>query len=445
MDGLVEIAPLPPVPRYDLLHLSRARRRCGTAIGPACACACRSGGRRASAWSPGSPERPPAGRPARGARLRRSRAAPAARPPRAVPMDGALLPGVARRGDRHDRAARVCRSRRRSASWSLVRRPRRRTRRPRSRAGRRPARAPTGCSRTRRTARCRCATRAPPASSAADACARWCAPGSPRRAETRAADRRRRQSPPEARVSRSPPSSAPPPTPSRPRCAAAGTASFLLHGVTGSGKTEVFLAAAEATLAAGPRRPGARARRSPSRISWWRACAPASATASRCCTAGSGRASAGTSGGASASREARVVVGARSAVFAPLARLGLVVVDEEHDAAYKQEEGIRYNARDLAVVRARLGGGRRRAGVGHAVAPRATMRRATAATRCSRSPRGRRRSRCRSSSWSTCARAERPRGGDGAAVARACAAALEANLAAGGQTLVFLNRRGFAT
>jgi primosomal protein N' (replication factor Y) len=56
-----------------------------------------------------------------------------------------------------------------------------------------------------------------------------------------------------------------------------------------------------------------------------------------------------------ADNEVSVVAGARSALFLPFADLGLIVVDEEHDGAYKQEEGVRYHARDMAVVRARIG------------------------------------------------------------------------------------------
>ncbi len=130
---------------------------------------------------------------------------------------------------------------------------------------------------------------------------------------------------------------------------------FLLHGVTGSGKTEVYFRCAERTLAAGrtvlllvpeialtPMLIRAAAARFGAAVSvqhselgagqrhdeWWRI----------------------------REGEARVVVGARSALFAPLESLGLLVVDEEHEGAYKQDESPRYHGRDVAVMRARLEG-----------------------------------------------------------------------------------------
>ena len=130
-------------------------------------------------------------------------------------------------------------------------------------------------------------------------------------------------------------------------------ATFLLHGVTGSGKTEVYLRAAREARAAGlgvlilvpeigltPQLVAEATRRFPG--------------ATAVLHSGLGGPERWQTWLDVAAGRSPVVIGARSAVFAPLPRLGLVVVDEEHDAAYKQEESPRYNARDLAVMRAKL-------------------------------------------------------------------------------------------
>jgi primosomal protein N' (replication factor Y) len=129
----------------------------------------------------------------------------------------------------------------------------------------------------------------------------------------------------------------------------------LLHGVTGSGKTEVYLGAIEAALARGKTaillvpeialtlwlgrlvraRFGEQVAVLHSALAdnersreWWRV----------------------------RNREARVVIGTRSAIFAPLENVGLIIVDEEQESSYKQQETPRYHGRDTAVYRARLEG-----------------------------------------------------------------------------------------
>jgi primosomal protein N' (replication factor Y) len=126
---------------------------------------------------------------------------------------------------------------------------------------------------------------------------------------------------------------------------------FLLYGATGSGKTEVYLRAAEHTLAAGrsviymvpeigltPLHLNTISKRFPGQ-----AVVMHSARSPRERLAAWKRVRSG---------DARLVVGTRSAVFAPVHDLGLVVIDEEQDSSYKQDETPRYNGRDLAVVRA---------------------------------------------------------------------------------------------
>ena len=149
-----------------------------------------------------------------------------------------------------------------------------------------------------------------------------------------------------------------PPALNAAQCAAAGAIAqadgfqcLLLHGVTGSGKTEVYLAAIDSALARGrqalvlvpeigltPQLVGRFARRFRVPVAVLhsglsdteRLCAWQQAAVGR----------------------APIVIGTRSAVFTPLKHPGLIVVDEEHDSSYKQQDGFRYSARDVAVMRA---------------------------------------------------------------------------------------------
>ena len=214
---------------------------------------------------------------------------------------------------------------------------------------------------------------------------------------------------------------------------------FLLAGVTGSGKTEVYLHGVAQALARGrqalmlapeinltPQLAEALERRFPGAhvVTLTSALAP-NERAQRWLAAQSGA--------------AHIVLGTRLAVFAPLPHLGLVVVDEEHDASFKQQEGVRYSARDLAVYRA------------HAAKVPAVLGSATPSLE----------------SWAHAASGryrllelpERARPGsrlpevrlvdtgvnpaaDG--LSAALAEAIQARLDRGEQSLVFLNRRGYA-
>lgn len=137
--------------------------------------------------------------------------------------------------------------------------------------------------------------------------------------------------------------------------AAGGFQPFLLDGVTGSGKTLVYLEAVAAALAAGRQAlvllPEIALTEPFLRRFAERFGAPPLAWHS-----GLGDGARRRVWRALAAGTAQVVVGARSALFLPLPRLGLVVVDEAHDGAFKQEEGVHYHGRDVAAVRARLEG-----------------------------------------------------------------------------------------
>ncbi|MBN8885634.1 MAG: primosomal protein N' [Rudaea sp.] len=126
----------------------------------------------------------------------------------------------------------------------------------------------------------------------------------------------------------------------------------LLEGITGSGKTEVYLALIERVVARGGQAlvlvPEIGL--TPQTLRRFRERLAARIEVMHSGLSDGERTRAWL---AAARGEADVVIGTRSAVFAPLPRAGIVIVDEEHDASYKQQEGWRYSARDLALVRGR--------------------------------------------------------------------------------------------
>jgi len=221
-----------------------------------------------------------------------------------------------------------------------------------------------------------------------------------------------------------------------------GFAVALLHGVTGSGKTEVYLRLAKDVLAAG---------RSVLVLVPEIALTPALVGLFR--AAFGDRVAVQHSGLSDGERhdqwhrirrgEIDIVVGTRSAVFAPLQALGLIVVDEEHDGSYKQEESPRYHARDVAIVRAKRDGALVVLGSAtpsmetyqhalngryeHLVLARRVLDRPLAAVRIVKM------------------REEYAEQGPDIVFSEALRAAIDERLARNEQVLVLLNRRGFAT
>ena len=216
-------------------------------------------------------------------------------------------------------------------------------------------------------------------------------------------------------------------------------APMLLHGITGSGKTDVYLAAAAHFVAQGEQVlilvPEINL--TPQFEQHVAAALPGIATAtlhSRLATGARRK-----HWDAAANGTARIVLSTRLGVFAPLPQLALIVVDEEHDDSYKQQDGVRYHARDLAVWRAR----KRSVPIvlGSATPSLETWARAKASRYRTLALPQRADTRAKLPEIRFApVRGQETRDG----LSRELRDALAARLAAGEQSLLFINRRGFA-
>ncbi len=211
----------------------------------------------------------------------------------------------------------------------------------------------------------------------------------------------------------------------------------LLFGVTGSGKTEVYLRAISAAIAADGQAlilvPEIAL--TPQLLERFRRRFGAGVVALHSALTDSERRDAWRAAHAGA---AHIVIGTRSAVFTSLPRLALIVVDEEHDPSYKQQEGFRYSARDLAVVRAR------RAMIpvvlGSATPSLETLENA-ATGRYAKHLLPHRPGAAREARMSL---VDLRRHASDQGLSTPAIGAIAAHLQAGGQVIVFLNRRGYA-
>ena len=222
---------------------------------------------------------------------------------------------------------------------------------------------------------------------------------------------------------------------------AGGYHAYLLHGVTGSGKTEVYLRAIEEVIKRGQEAIVLVPEISltPQTTERFRGrCGNVAILHSNLTDAERGGHWRRIAGG-----HVQVVVGARSAVFAPTRKLGLIVIDEEHENSFKQESTPRYHARDVAVMRARL------ANVpillGSATPSLESWRNASTAGYTMLSLPGRVESRPMPKVRLIDLRHEPKVPGKHFSVGQTLEAAMRDALKAGGQIMLLLNRRGFST